>query len=171
VVKFEPSSGLAPQFVGNTGNLQPALLAEFPARFVGGVIFHARVHAVIHHLGKHNAYRGDQGQPLTFDSFPTTGAAVTIHSPIQGQLEIGQNVQIGGGAVILSGPLTNSTDKVSVGDNAQIGSGAVIARSTIGANSVIGARSYIAGSTIAANTTIAPGSIIINNVFMGGVEW
>ena len=177
-INFEPRAA-TPQFPGPYKPLVPAILADFPARVTGDARFLARAHTVARRLGKSNAIRADQGQPLTFASSPTTGRAVTINSPLGGtvttagvtktvgSIVVGKNLVAQSGAVILGGPGTT----YPVGDDVTIGSTAVIERSTIGAGAVIGARSYVLGSTVAAGQNVPPGTILINNQVVGTIQW
>ena len=53
------------------------------------------------HMGRANAIRADEGQPITIGSIVGTGPHVTINSPLGGTLTIGRNFRAGRGAVIL----------------------------------------------------------------------
>jgi carbonic anhydrase/acetyltransferase-like protein (isoleucine patch superfamily) len=163
---FEPSTAFSPQFIGPLGFLYQATLFNFPARVVGQVIFFQTPSQVVAHIGKRNAIRADEGQPILIGSIGQTGTAVTINSPLGGTLAIGRNFMAGDDAVILSGTGTNAV----IGDNVSVGAGAVVVQSTIGPGASIGAGAYVAQSTIAAGTAVAPGSIIINNKLTGFVR-
>jgi carbonic anhydrase/acetyltransferase-like protein (isoleucine patch superfamily) len=163
---FEPNSR-PPAFAGPHGVLIQAALFNFPARMTGQANFHARAGQVAHNLGRSNAIRADQGQPITFGSAPQTGAAVTVNSPLGGTVAIGQNLQAQAGSVILGGANVTMT----VGNNVTIGAGAVIDRSSLGSGTTVGARAYISNSTLPAGSVVPPGAIIINNVHMGTVQW
>ena len=79
-------------------------LANFPARITGRVIINMRALQAAHHLGRANAFRADQGQPITIDSIAKTGLRVTINSPLGGTLTIGKSFRTGSNVVVLSGP-------------------------------------------------------------------
>jgi carbonic anhydrase/acetyltransferase-like protein (isoleucine patch superfamily) len=177
-ITFEPSR-TGPKFPGIHKAQTEADIPQFPARITGDARFMARVHVVAHNLGARNAIRADQGQPITFAGAPITGRAVTINSPgggtvttggvtkTVGGITIGTNFQAGPGVVLLGGP----DPSYKIGDNVTIGGGSVVSRTSIGTGAVIGVRSYIARSTIAPGTIINPGTIEINNVIVGTVEW
>jgi carbonic anhydrase/acetyltransferase-like protein (isoleucine patch superfamily) len=177
-INFEPSR-TGPKFPGPHNPQVEADIPQFPGRVTGDARFTARVQQVAHHLGKRNAIRADQGQPISFNGFPTTGKGVTINSPLGGTvtsngttktvggIAIGQNFQAGGGVVLLGGP----DAAFKIGDNVSIGEGAVVSRSSIGAAASIGARAYVAQSTIAPGALIPPGEILINNVVVRQIEW
>ena len=130
----------------------------------------AREHGLAPRLIGRNAIRADEGQPIAFTSSPQTGTAVSIHSPVNGQLAFGQHVQIASGAVILGGPLS-STTITKLGDNVSVGAGAVVARSNVGDGSTIGARAYVANSTLPAGSVVPDGTILINNKNQGTIQW
>lgn len=163
---FEPGA-TAPTFMSPRGPQLPGLFANFRARATGGANFHSRPSLVAHHLGRGNAIRADEGQPITFASFPTTGNFVTINSPISGQVNIGSGLQVANNAVLVGGPSGN----LKLGNNVSIGSGAVVASSTLGDNVSIGSRAYVAVSTLPAGTVVPDGTIIIQNKVLGTVQW
>jgi carbonic anhydrase/acetyltransferase-like protein (isoleucine patch superfamily) len=179
-----PAGAQAPKFLSSDGRLLQANLFNFPARVIGQAVFQARAHQVAHQLGRSNSIRADQGQPITFASAPTTGPGVTITSPLLGvtattpppptppigSLPIGENLRVGGGAVILGGSTTPAPSSV-IGNNVTIGSGAVINNSKLGDGSTIGDRAFISQSTIPNGVTIPPGAIFINNRLIGFVQW
>jgi carbonic anhydrase/acetyltransferase-like protein (isoleucine patch superfamily) len=170
VVKFEPTAQ-GPKFPSPSQGLVEGLLFNFPARVVGQVIFHSPATVVAQHLGGRNAIRADEGQPIVFNSFPTTGRAVTINSPLSNELDFGINLQAGNGAVILGGPLAKTTDIVKIGDDVSIGAGSVVDRSSVGAGSVIGTRAVVLNSALPANSVVPDGTIMVGNKVVGTIEW
>jgi carbonic anhydrase/acetyltransferase-like protein (isoleucine patch superfamily) len=165
------------------GPFMPAVegdISSFPARITGDARFNVRAAVVASHLGRSNSIRADQGQPITFNGVPTTGNHVTITSPnggtvtsgttttTTGAMTFGQHFVADQGAVILGG---SGLALYTFGDNVTVGSGAVVSESSLGSNVSIGAKSYISGSTIAADTVIPPGTVMINNVVVGRVQW
>jgi carbonic anhydrase/acetyltransferase-like protein (isoleucine patch superfamily) len=166
-VSFEPTNPVYPAFLAPNGALVQAGLYNFRARVTGQVYFQARAGVVAHHLGHANAIRADEGQPISFASYVTTGNNVTINSPVGGTVAVGTGVQIQDNAVILGGPKTST----AISNNVTVGTGAVINDSSIYAGVTIGARAYISNSTIAANTNVPAGAIIVDNVQVGTIEW
>lgn len=179
-INFEPTKPTGPKFIGPHRPSVEGSLYNFKARVTGDVRFNAQAIQVQHALGRSNSIRGDQGQPIKFASAPVTGSYVTITSrnagvtisgtttTVTGALSIGTNFVAGQGVVVQGG---GSNPLYTFGDNVTIDPYAVIGSSSIGANATIGARSYISGSTIAANAVIPPGTILIDNVVVGQVQW
>jgi carbonic anhydrase/acetyltransferase-like protein (isoleucine patch superfamily) len=164
------SSGSAPtvpSFYTPHQGLQPAPDSLFPGRITGDVEIGMRIFQAGHHLGRANAIRADQGQPIKIGWVTHTGLHVTINSPLGGTLTIGNNFTAGDRAVILGGP---NFDAV-IGDNVNIGAGAVVDRTSLGSGSKVGPGAYLLESTFPANTVIPPGAIYIKNKFMGTVRW
>jgi len=52
-----------------------------------------------------------------------------------------------------------------------VGDGAVVFRSTLGSRCVVGNRAYIDGSQPAPGTVVPDGTILIDNVNQGLIEW
>jgi carbonic anhydrase/acetyltransferase-like protein (isoleucine patch superfamily) len=163
---FEPSAS-APHFLLPDGGLIGALIHTFPGRLTGNVQIGMTVTQTANHLGRANAFRADQGQPITIGSITRTGSHVTINSPLGGTLTIGTGFRAGASAVILSGPNVNAR----LGDSVTIGAGAVIDRTSLGMGSTVGKRAYLLNSSFPAGTVIPPGAIYINNQFDGYVQW
>jgi carbonic anhydrase/acetyltransferase-like protein (isoleucine patch superfamily) len=165
-VSIEPSKS-APQFATPHSGLVGSLLFNFPARIIGLVKFNMRATPLLHRLGRANAIRADEGQPIVINSIARTGNFVTINSPSGGTLTIGQHFRAGTGAVILGGPNVNAV----LGDNVRIGSGAVVDRTSLGSGSTVGQGAYLLTSSFPAGTVIPPKAIYINNKFQGYVQW
>jgi len=163
---FEPSRS-APEFLTPHQGLVGALVSTLPGRMTGNVKVSMRVGQLAHRLGRANAIRADQGQPITIGSIAHTGTHVTINSPLGGTLAIGKNFRAGTGAVILSGPNVSA----EIGDNVTIGSGAVLDRSSLGAGASVGSGAYLLNSSFPANTSIPANAIYINNKLEGYVQW
>ncbi len=163
---FEPSAS-APHFLLPSGALIGVLLNTFPARLTGNVEINMTARQTANHLGRANAIRADQGQPITISSIAKTGSHVTINSPLGGTLAIGTSFRAGSSAVILSGPYVNA----KLGDSVTIGAGAVVDRTSLGSGSTVGERAYLLNSSFPAGAVIPPGAIYVNNKFDGYVSW
>ena len=163
---FEPSAS-APHFLRPNGGLIGVLLNTFPARLTGNLEINMTAKQAANHLGRANAFRADQGQPITIGSIVRTGPHVTINSPLGGTLAVGTGFRAGSGAVILGGPGVNAR----LGDSVTIGSGAVVDRTSLGSGSTVGKRAYLLNSSFPAGTIIPPGAIYINNKLDGYVQW
>jgi carbonic anhydrase/acetyltransferase-like protein (isoleucine patch superfamily) len=163
---FEPKQS-APQFLSPHRGLVGVLLRTFRARITGLVEINERAVEAAHHMGRANAIRGDQGQPITIGSITRTGSHVTINSPLGGTLIFGKHFRAGSGAVILSGPNVNA----KLGDDVTIGAGAVVDRTSLGSGSSVGAGAYLLNSSFHSGTVVPPNAIYINNKFEGYVRW
>jgi len=163
---FEPSAS-APHFLLPSGGLIGVLLNTFPARLTGNLEINMTARQTANHLGRANAFRADQGQPITIGSIAKTGSHVTINSPLGGTLAIGTGFRAGSSAVVLGGPNVNAR----LGDSVTIGSGAVVDRTSLGSGSTVGKGAYLLNSSFPAGMVIPPGAIYINNKFDGYVQW
>jgi carbonic anhydrase/acetyltransferase-like protein (isoleucine patch superfamily) len=163
---FEPAKS-APEFLSPHRGLVASVLSTFPARITGNVQIDMQAWQAAFHLGRANAIRADQGQPIVIGSIAHTGPHVTINSPLGGQITIGKSFRAGTGVVILSGPSLNA----KIGDNVKIGTGAVVTQTSLGSNSTVGNGALLMSSTFPANTVIPPKAIFINNKFEGYVQW
>ena len=163
---FEPSK-TGPEFVSPRLGLVGVQLGNFPARLTGRVVIDMQALDAAHRLGRANAIRADQGQPITIGSIAKTGRHVSINSPLGGTLAIGEQFSTGSNVVVLSGAKVNAV----IGDNVRIDSGAVVVQTSIGSNSTVGQGAYLANSTFPAHTVIPADAIYVNNKFLGYVQW
>jgi carbonic anhydrase/acetyltransferase-like protein (isoleucine patch superfamily) len=163
---FEPAK-IGPEFRSPRLGLVGVQLSNFPARITGRVVINMLAWQAAHHLGRANAIRADQGQPISIGSIAKTGTHVSINSPLGGTLSIGQNFRTGSNVVVLSGAKVNAV----IGDDVNINSGAVVVQSSIGSDSTVGEGAYVANSTFPAHTVIPPKAIYVNNKFLGYVAW
>jgi carbonic anhydrase/acetyltransferase-like protein (isoleucine patch superfamily) len=163
---FEPSK-TGPEFVSPRLGLVGVQLASFPARLTGRVIIDMQALNAAHRIGRANAIRADQGQPITIGSIDKTGWHVSINSPLGGTLAIGEHFSTGSNVVVLSGSKVNA----KFGDNVMIDSGAVVVQTSIGSDSTVGKGAYLANSTFPAHTVIPANAIYVNNKFLGYVKW
>ena len=166
LVKFEPSAAV-PSFLTSAGKVVKLADPAFRARVVGNVFFGEPSRVLAHHLGRGNSIRADEGQPIKIASVTQTGTRVSIHAPISGTITIGQNFTPGDDARVLASP----TADTRIGDNVNLGAGAVVNSSTIGNGSVIGARSYINTSTLPPGTVVPAGTILVGNKVVGTIQW
>ncbi len=159
--------GAGPKYPAPHRGLVQGLLPSFTSRVTGGARFNQRAMNVQAALGRRNAIRADQGQPISVGSIAGTGYGVTINSPEGGSLTIGHRFAAAGGAVILGG--TSAKPSV-IGDDVSIGAGAVVDRSSLGSGTTVGALAYVQNSTFPAGTNIPAGAVYINNVHVGQVS-
>lgn len=161
------TSKSAPEFLTPRQGLIGTILSTFPGRLTGKVEIGMRAWRAAHRLGRANAIRADEGQPISIGSIAHTGSHVTINSPLGGTLAIGKNFRAGAGAVVLSGPNVNAV----LGNDVTIGDGAVVDRASLGSGSTVGAGAYLYKSTFPADTVIPPGAIYLNGKYAGQVGW
>ena len=163
---FEPAK-TGPEFPSPRLGLVGVQLSNFPARITGQVIINMPALQAAQHMGRANALRADQGQPITIASIAKTGRHVSINSPLGGTLSIGTSFRTGSNVVVLSGTKVNMV----LGDNVTINSGAVVVQTSIGSDSTVGEGAYLDNSNFPAHTIIPPKAIYVNSKFMGYVAW
>ena len=71
---FEPAK-TGPQFLTPNRGLVGVVLPNFSSRVTGGVMISMRAWQAALHMGRANAYRGDQGQPIAIGSIAHTSGA------------------------------------------------------------------------------------------------
>ncbi|WP_156512764.1 carbonic anhydrase/acetyltransferase [Planctomyces sp. SH-PL62] len=158
--------GTAPKYPTPHRGLAQGVLVGFPARATGNASFLQRARFVASNVGRRNAIRADQGQPITIGSIARTGYGVTLNAPNGGSLAIGQRFIAGDGAVILGGATgTNSV----IGDDVNVGAGAVVQGSSLGAGSTVGPLAYLVNSSFPDGTHIPAGAIYVDNALVGQV--
>jgi len=124
-------------------------------------------------MGIRDSFRADEGFPFVIGILTSVGDATTVHALEHTEVEIGNNFTVGAHVVIHGGEdaLNVPPERTRIEDNVTVSDWAVVFRSTIGAGSTIGFRALIDGSQLAPGTVVADRSIIIDNVFLGFVEW
>jgi carbonic anhydrase/acetyltransferase-like protein (isoleucine patch superfamily) len=185
-ISFEPSRS-GPKFPGPHLPAVEADIPTFPARITGDAQFTARAHRVAHSLGKLNAIRADQGQPIKFFGALQTGRAVTVNSPLGGTVTTTTitgtptTTTTGGTTTLtINNATTTTTTKtvggVAVGAGFQAGDHAVILGGpgnsysfydnvTVGPDAVVQRSNLGVGVTVGAksyvaDSTVAPGTNI-----------
>lgn len=159
--------GTAPKYPTPRRGLAQGVLVGFPARATGNASFLQRPHDVARGVGRRNAIRADQGQPITIGSIASTGYGVTINAPYGGSLAIGQRLVAGEGAVILGGA---AGTRSVLGDDVTVGPGAVLRGSSLGSGSTVGPNAYLVNSSFPDGTVIPAGAIYVNNAPSGQVN-
>jgi carbonic anhydrase/acetyltransferase-like protein (isoleucine patch superfamily) len=163
---FEPAKS-GPQFLTPNQGLVGVVLPNFSSRLTGGVMISMRAWQAALRMGRANAYRGDQGQPIAIGSIARTGSHVSINSPVSGTLTIGEDLRTGSNVVIVSGNKVNA----KIGDQVTIDSDAVVMQTSIGSDSTVGKGAVLENSTFPAHTVIPANAIYVNNNFAGYVQW
>jgi carbonic anhydrase/acetyltransferase-like protein (isoleucine patch superfamily) len=174
-ISFEPSKS-GPKFTGRFQPMTEVDQSTFPARITGDARFNSRIKTVAKSLGKLNAFRADQGQPIEFRGAPSTGQNVVINSPLGGTKT----------TTTITGTLTTTTNgntttatlanatttmsstttgAVTIGSNFQAGDHVVLLGGpgksfTVGNDVNVGAASVITRSNLGNNVTIGAKSYI-----------
>jgi carbonic anhydrase/acetyltransferase-like protein (isoleucine patch superfamily) len=175
-VGFDPSDTVDPTNPGAVvpiiGGI-PVARPTFRDRIIGRVIIENNTIGQLNRiLGDMDSIRGDEGHPITINSFARVKDRVTFHSLDGTQVQVGRNASIGYHCVIHGGVNQVTGDKFAqIGDNFVMGDYAVIYRSTIGNNVKIGEKCYIDSSQVPSGTTIPPRTILVKNVITGTVDW
>ena len=177
-ITFEPSK-TGPKFPGPYKPQIEGLLSSFPGRVTGDTRFNARVYTVTRHLGKLNAIRSDQGQPIQFLGAPNTGRAVTINSPLGGAVTtttIAGNPSTttvnGVTTLTLNNATTTTTTKtlggVTIGAGFQAGNHAVLlggpgALYTIGTSVTLNPFAVVSRTNLGSNVSVGAKSYLFNS--------
>lgn len=151
----------------------PTTAPRFRNRIIGDVRTAnslAQLHKV---MGRADSIRADEASPFLIGSLDHMADRVTVHGLEHSSLVLGRRDAFGFHSVIHGGSDSgqNPDDTTVVGDRVVVKAWAVVFRSTIGAGSTIGNHAYIDGTTIAPGTVVPPRSIIINNQYLGKVQW
>lgn len=98
-----------------------------------------------------------------------SGSAGSSSSAVatNGQIFIGLDFRADDGAILLGGPEVVTR----LGNGVTLGAGSVVEQSTIGAGSTIGPRALVAFSTLPAGSVVPGGWIVVDNKFVGNVQW
>jgi carbonic anhydrase/acetyltransferase-like protein (isoleucine patch superfamily) len=101
------------------------------------------------------------------------GNQVTIHGLEFSNLRSGHGDSFGNHSVIHGGTDSRQSpnETTVIGSGVRIQDWAVVFRSTIGDNCVIGPYAYVDGSQLAPGTVVPRGAIIVNNQYLGKVQW
>ncbi len=124
-------------------------------------------------MGSDDSIRADEASPFLIGAIRRMGYRVTIHGLEYTNLASGHGDSFGYHSVIHggedSGQQPEETTKIGAG--VTIGAWAVVFRSTIGDSCRIGPYAYVDGSQLAAGTIVPKGAIIIDNQYIGQVQW
>ena len=165
-VSFEPAKS-EPEFLSPRQRLVGSILSNFPARITGGVQIDMRAAQAASHLGRANAIRADQGQPIVIGSIAHTGRRVTINSPLGGQLTDRQKLpcrQRRGDPEWTGSQRQDRRRRQNRGRSRHQPDVAWL-------KLIRRAGAYLMSSTFPANTVIPSKSIYVNNKFEGYVQW
>jgi len=172
-ISLNPISSFNPTQVAPTiGGVTEADVA-FRNRIIGNVTLGNTLAQLELVMGVKDSIRADEGTPFAFGTIRSMADRVTVHALVGSGVVAGNNNTFGTNVLIHGGADTgnNNAVQITLGSNITVGDDSVIFRSNIGDGVVIGKKVYIDNSQIAASSIIADKSIIINNQFLGFVEW
>jgi carbonic anhydrase/acetyltransferase-like protein (isoleucine patch superfamily) len=151
----------------------PTTDPSFRGRIIGAVVMANSLSQLKKVMGHDNSIRGDEASPFLIGAIARMGDHVTIHGLEFSNLVTGHGNSFGSHSVIHGGRDSgqNPNETTVIGSSVRIGDWAVVFRSTIGDNCVIGAYAYVDASQLAPGTVVPRGAIIVNNQYLGQVQW
>jgi carbonic anhydrase/acetyltransferase-like protein (isoleucine patch superfamily) len=151
----------------------PTIDPSFRDRIVGAVFMTNSLSQLKKVMGHADSIRADEANPFLIGKIARMGNHVTIHGLEFSDLVSGHGDSFGLHSVVHGGTDSgqNPTKTTVIGSGVRIQNWAVVFRSTIGNNCVIGPYAYVDSSQLAPGTVVPRGAIIINNQFLGKVQW
>lgn len=151
----------------------PTVAPRFRNRIIGDVQMTNLPRQLHRVMGHGNSIRADEASPFLVGSIARMTNRVTVHGLEHSDLILGDRNAFGFHSVIHGGSDSGQNPKETtvVGDRVRVGAWAVVFRSTIGDRVRIGRYAYVDGSTLAPGTFVPRGAIIVNNQFLGRVQW
>jgi carbonic anhydrase/acetyltransferase-like protein (isoleucine patch superfamily) len=151
----------------------PTTAPRFRNRIIGDVRMTnlpAQLHGV---MGHGDSIRADEASPFLVGSIARMSNRVTVHGLENSNLTLGHRDAFGYHSLIHGGSDSgqNPEETTVVGDRVRIGAWAVVFKSTIGDRCTIGPHAYIEGSTLEPGTVVPRRAIIVNNQYLGRVQW
>jgi len=175
-IGYDPSDTVAPN---NPGSVVPIIggvqrpFPRFKDRIIGRVIIARNTVGQLNRLlGNSVSIRGDEGHPITVQSFRAMRDRSTFHALDGSSLSIGESASIGERCVIHGGinSVTGAT-VTQIGDNVRVADESVVYRSTVGDNVTIGRKCYIDSTTLPSGTVVPDRTILVRGVNKGLVAW
>ncbi len=164
-VPFNPQSSI-PTIAG-----VPTTNPTFRDRIIGDVRMSNSVRQLEKVMGREDSIRADEASPFLIGKIARMGNQVTIHGLEYSNLSSGHGDTFGSHSVIHGGEDSGMEVSTILGSGVRIGTWDVVFRSTIGNNCVIGPYAYVDDSQLAPRTSVPRGAIIINNKYLGQVQW
>jgi carbonic anhydrase/acetyltransferase-like protein (isoleucine patch superfamily) len=151
----------------------PTTAPTFRNRIIGDVRMTnlpAQLHGV---MGHGDSIRADEASPFLVGSIARMSNRVTVHGLEHSDLSLGHRDAFGYHSLIHGGSDSGQDPEETtvVGDRVRIGAWAVVFKSTIGDRCTIGPHAYIEGSTLEPGTVVPRRAIIVNNQYLGRVQW
>jgi carbonic anhydrase/acetyltransferase-like protein (isoleucine patch superfamily) len=146
---------------------------SFRDRIIGAVFMTNSRSQLQRVMGHADAIRADEASPFLIGKIARMGNHVTIHGLEYSNLLSGHGDSFGNHSVIHGGTDSGQSpnETTVIGSGVRIQDWAVVFRSTIGDNCVIGPYAYVDGSQLAPGTVVPRGAIIVNNQYLGKVQW
>jgi len=150
---------------------------KFRNRIIGDACFEDNLKQLDKAMGAQISIRADEGGPFGIGTIAKMEDNVIFHALEGADLEVGQRVTYGRGAIVHGGgrPTINLTTGFAaptvVGNDVRLGDGSVVFRSLIANRAVIGSRSVVVGSELRIGQAIPARTIYANDGVVGRVEW
>jgi carbon dioxide concentrating mechanism protein CcmM len=175
-IGFDPSDTSEPT---NPGSVVPIIggvqrpYPNFKDRLDGRLIIaNNTVNQLDRLFGNSIAMRGDEGHPISIQSFLRVKDKATLHSLDGTDVSIGDSATIGSHCVIHGGVNTvTGATLTQIGNNFTLGDYSVVYRSTIGDNVTIGQKCYIDSTTLPSGTVVPDRTIMVKGVKTGSITW
>jgi carbonic anhydrase/acetyltransferase-like protein (isoleucine patch superfamily) len=151
----------------------PTTAPSFRDRIIGAVFMTDSLSQLKRVMGHDDSIRADEASPFLIGKIARMGNRVTIHGLEYSNLVSGHGDSFGFHSVIHGGTDSGQSpnETTVIGSGVRVQHWAVVFRSTIGDNSVIGPYAYVDGSQLAPGTVVPRGAIIVNNQYLGQVQW
>jgi carbonic anhydrase/acetyltransferase-like protein (isoleucine patch superfamily) len=151
----------------------PTTDPSFRDRIIGNVQMTNSLQQLQRVMGRDDSIRADEASPFLIGKIARMENHVTIHGLEYSNLTSGHGDCFGYHCVIHGGEDSGQepAQTTVIGSGVRIRAWGVVFRSTIGNNCVIGPYAYVDGSQLAPGTVVPRGAIIINNQYLGKVQW
>jgi carbonic anhydrase/acetyltransferase-like protein (isoleucine patch superfamily) len=148
--------------------------AAFRNRIIGKATLANSIVALEKVLGYGNSIRADEGYSFIIGKIRKFHNRITFHALEHTGITVGNGLKLGFHTLVHGGPdIPNAdpNDVTVIGNNVSVGSVSVVFRSTVGDNVKIGNKVLLDHCNIAPGTVIPDGTIMINNVVIGKIQW
>jgi len=148
---------------------------SFRNRIVGDVRMTDKLATLDEVMGDKISLRADEGKPLVIEEIEEMGSRTLVHTFVGTKLELGKHGTYGRRSIVHSAPdfdpAAPDFNLTKTGRNFQLGAQAVFFQSQAGDDVKIGRRSFVILSKVPDGTVIPPGTIVIDGVIVGSVDW
>jgi len=146
---------------------------SFRNRIIGPVTLDDPLSTLEALMGDSISLRADEGYPFHIGRLAAMGDSVTFHALEHTDIEVGDGCSFGTGSLVHGGSDAGNAprERTQIGDAVAVGDGSIVFRSTLGHDCVIGSRALVDGSQLAPGTVVPSGTILIDNVSQGQIEW